>query len=356
VEKIKLIHVGLGDWGSAWARDVFPHPDVEVVAFVDNSEAALASLRALLGVPLELCFDSLAAAIREVESDAVLVCLPVPLHAPVAAEALSAGKHVVVEKPFTSTLQQAVDLVKLAEARQCVLMVSQNYRYFPATILAAEWVRKGAFGRLGQVKIDFRQNSLINGHNYLDLEQPLLVDMAVHHFDLARMILGEDPVEISCRSWNPAGSPFAGPASGAFTMTFPSGAVVSYRGSWVDQAERTSWAGEWQMDFDKGSVSFTSRSGGRDWLPNERLEAKKLGAKPETQPLPKVELHGRKGVMASLATAIRTGKQPPNFPSGRSNIVTLAMIEGSLRSAAAHGASVSIADVLAPLLPEKADR
>jgi hypothetical protein len=60
--------------------------------------------------------------------------------------------------------------------------------------------------------------------------------------------------------------------------------------------------------------------------------------------------------MAAFATAIRTGKEPPNFPSGRSNIVTLALIEASLRSAAAHGASIAIGDVLAPFMPEKADR
>jgi predicted dehydrogenase len=137
-------------------------------------------------------------------------------------------------------------------------------------------------------------------------------------------------------------------------MSFPSGAVVSYRGSWVDQAERTSWAGEWQMDFEKGSVTFTSRSGGRDWLPHELLEAKKLGGKAEAQRLPKVELHGRKGVMHAFAKAIRTGEEPANFPSGRSNIGTLAAIEASLRSSAANGASVSIADVVAPFIQEKA--
>jgi predicted dehydrogenase len=167
------------------------------------------------------------------------------------------------------------------------------------------------------------------------------------------MILGEDPVELSCRTWNPAGSPFAGDASGSILMTFPSGAVISYRGSWVDQAMQTSWAGEWQMDFEKGSVTFTSRSGGRDWLVNERLETKRLGGKIKAQRLPEVRLHGRKGVMAAFAAAIRTGREPPDFPSGRSNIVTLAIIEASLRSSAAGGASVSIGDILAAFSQEE---
>jgi predicted dehydrogenase len=293
-------------------------------------------------------------ALEAVASDAVLVCLPVPLHAPVAAEALEADKHVVVEKPFTATLQQGIDLVRLAQARKRVLMASQNYRYFPAPILAARIKREKRFGELGQVKVDFRRNTLMQPHAYPGLENPLLVDMAVHHQDLARMILGEDAVELTCRSWNPAGSTLSGDGSAAMVLTFPSGATLSYRGSWVDQAPQTSWAGEWQMDFEKGSVLFTSRSGGPDWLASERLATRALGRKLVKQRLPEVKLHGRRGVIGAIATAIRSGEEPPDFPSGRSNLGTLAAIEASLRSAAAGGAPVRIADVLGAVAPEEA--
>jgi len=212
-------------------------------------------------------------------------------------------------------------------------------------------VGEGLLGRLGQIKVDFRQNAMASGHVYPGLKHPLLVDMAVHHYDLARMIVGEDPVELSCRSWNLEGSPFSGDASGAMVLSFPSGSVMSYRGSWVDQATETSWAGEWQMDFAHGSVLFTSRSGGHDWWARERLSIKRLNGQPEKQKLLSVKPHGRRGVLAALATAIRNGREPRHFPSGRSNLATLAIIEAALRSSASAGASVRIADVLAPSRP-----
>jgi predicted dehydrogenase len=349
MRKVRLIHVGLGGWGSAWARDVFPrHPDIEAVAYVDRDEAALGRLQAQLGISADLCFADLGTALREVACEGVTVCVPVHLHAPVAMQAIEADKHVVVEKPFTTTLQEAFTLVKLAETRKRVLMASQNYRYFPAPILAAEFVRNRAFGKLGQVKIDFRRNYRLQAHAYPELAHPLLVDMAVHHYDLARMILGEDPLELTCRSWNPAGSAFSGDPSGTIVMAFPSGAAISYRGSWVDQGPETSWAGEWQLDFEEGSVGFTSRSGRPNWRADERLWAKRLKGAAERQKLPQVRLHGRRGVLGAFAAAIRTRAEPPDFPSGRSNLGTLAVIAASLRSSEARGAPIRIADVLSP--------
>ncbi|MFI5015051.1 MAG: Gfo/Idh/MocA family protein [Hyphomicrobiales bacterium] len=348
MDKIRLIHVGLGRWGFDWARDVLPgHPDVEAVAYVDGDGAALRRAQKELGAPPDACFADIATALRRVASDAVVVCLPTAFHAPVARLALEADRHVVVEKPFTATMREAHDLVGLAEARRRVLMVSQNYRYFPASVAAAEFVRKGDFGKLCQIKIDFRRNAVVEGHGYLGLANPLLVDMAVHHFDLMRMIIGEDPAELSCRTWNPRGSPFTGDACGAIVLTFPSGVAVSYRGSWLDQGAQTAWAGEWQMDFEHGSVLWTSRGSGPEGPARDRVATKRPNAEAETRALPAMRLYGRRGVLAAFATAIRTGREPVHFPSGRSNIATLAVIEAALESSALAGTSVRIADVLA---------
>jgi predicted dehydrogenase len=94
-------------------------------------------------------------------------------------------------------------------------------------------------------------------------------------------------------------------------------------------------------------VFFTSRSGGSNWQSRERLIIKRLNGKAERQRLPGVRPHGRRGVLAAFATAIRSGKEPEHFPSGRANLGTLAIIEASLKSSASAGASVRIADLLA---------
>ena len=96
--------------------------------------------------PSPKCFASLAAALKAVECDLVLATLRTEAHFPVVREALNAGHHVVVEKPFASTIAQAKELVALAAEKERVLMVSQNYRYYPAPILATELLAKQALG------------------------------------------------------------------------------------------------------------------------------------------------------------------------------------------------------------------
>ena len=76
----------------------------------------------------------------------------------------AAGKHVLVEKPFVETVADAVALVDLADSCDCVLMVSQNYRHFPAPVAAAEIVAGGRFGTLHRVELDFRHNAESTGY------------------------------------------------------------------------------------------------------------------------------------------------------------------------------------------------
>lgn len=341
--KIRAIHIGLGKWGFNWATHVLPgHPDVEVVAHVDRDPAALERVAGRLGSRPSKLFTSLDEALATTESDAVIVTVPIALHEPLARQALEAGKHVVVEKPFAATLKEAQGLVQLAEARKLVLAVSQNYRFYPASRMAAELAHAGYLGKLGTIKVDFRRNAFAERSGNLLVPNPMFADMAVHHFDLMRMVIGEDPIEITGRTWNPTGSPYQMDPAGAAVLTFPGGAVVSYRGSWLDMGPQTAWAGEWQMDFERGSVLWTSR-GEQPWqTKRDRVQIQRPNAQIEEIELPTMPLYDRSGVLAAFAQTIRTGVEPLFFPSGRTNVSTLAIVEASLKSAASGGASVRL--------------
>jgi predicted dehydrogenase len=344
MNKIKLIHVGVGRWGLDWAQHVYPgNTDVEPVAYVDIDPGALKHAQWKFGAQTPKLFPTLSEAIATTDAEAVVVTLPLPLHAPVAREALLAGKNVVVEKPFAQTLEEAQGLVDLAEKNSLILMVSQNYRYFSAPQAAFEFVREGWFGQLHTVQVDFRLNATAEGYTNQGLPNPLLADMSVHHFDLMRMVLGEDPVELSCRAWIPRGSTYKMPPCAVIVLTFPSGIVVNYRGSWVDQAPKTPWAGNWQMDFEQGSLFWTSRGDRPMVNRHDRMSIRRLNSDPENfdlQPMPKYD---RAGVLDAFATAIRNGKVPSFFPSGRDNISTLAIVDAAIRSSLQGGTSTQIA-------------
>jgi predicted dehydrogenase len=343
MRKIRLIHVGLGRWGSDWARHIYPEsPDIETMAYVDQDPAAQERFRGIVPDPTPRFFARLKDALTAVDAEAVVITLPLPLHAPLTEEALRAGKHVIVEKPFAQTLEEAQMLVNLAQANQRVLMVSQNYRFFPAPQAVARFVQDGWFGQLNSVKLDFRHNAPVEGYSYWTVPDPLLVDMAVHHYDLMRMVIGEEPVELSCRAWNPRGSPFKMPPCAVTVLIYPSGVVASYRGSWVDQGSKTAWAGEWQMDFEFGTLFWTSRGDRPNLDRRDQMRARRLNSEWEKIDLTQMPKHDRSGVLGAFAEAIQTGCEPPFFPSGRDNLSTLAIVEATLRSSAAGGASVKI--------------
>src|SRR5437764_3289776 len=262
VNSVRMVQVGLGPHGRNWARQVLPNVhEIDVVAYVDTDPYALDALQKDAGVPADRCFESLKEAIAATEPEAMLNTTALSAHVAVIRAGFEAGLHVLVEKPFAPSVAIARQLVDAAAARNLVLMVSQNYRFFPAPRAIAELVREQALGQLHQVSIDFRRYSTVGpngrGRHHLE-EQPLLVDMSIHHFDLLRMIVNSEPERIYCEAWNPKWTAFSGPSATVASIVFP-GLVVGYRGSWISAGPVTPWGGQWSLEFEHGEVFWTNR-------------------------------------------------------------------------------------------------
>src|SRR5437868_407284 len=197
---IRLVQVGMGGWGRNWATNVIQQSeDVELVACVDMDEGMLVRAQQLLDLSPERYFPTLESALASVEADAVLITASLPAHVRLALEALNAGKHVLLEKPFAPTVAEAQQVVETAAQRERVLMISQNYRFFPAVQAVRALLREGRLGSIGSVTLDFRRYRNAappEGHRHYQLRQPLLTDMAVHHFDLMRVVLGQEPCQV----------------------------------------------------------------------------------------------------------------------------------------------------------------
>jgi predicted dehydrogenase len=263
---------------------------------------------------------------------AALVTTTLPTHASIALAALAAGKHVLLEKPFATTLAEGRRVVEAAEQHRRILMISQNYRFFPAARTAAALVREGTFGPVGAVSIDFRRYANAaarEGHRHYTLHQPLLADMAIHHFDLMRMVLGQQPRQLICQAWNPPWSNFVEPASAAATITFDGGIVVSYRGSWVSPAPQTAWDGLWRMECAGGEIQWTGRGG--QGVAADRVTVRPLGKPARRVELPAMPQTDRAGSLAAFAQAIRTGQEPEC--SGRDNLGSIALMYTAIESA-----------------------
>ncbi|GHA11752.1 oxidoreductase [Devosia pacifica] len=345
---VRAIQVGLGGWGFNWSQEVIPAvSEVEIVAYVDANPEATERVQTKLGASAGMCFQSLEDADKAVDADLVIATLRTDAHYPVVKQALQLGYNVIVEKPFASTVAEAKELVALAESQQRVLMVSQNYRFYPAPIAVQQLMATQKFGPINQVSIDFRRHAPTQGYRYWDMPDPLLADMSIHHFDLMRMVLNDDPVRVSCRTWNPEGSPFAYHPTGAALIEFSSGTVVSYRASWVSSGKNTPWAGEWTMDCAEGEIWWTSRDTRAEGDRPDIVELRPLDGQPEPMKLEDMAYTDRKGTLATVARVIETGKSPARFSSGKDNLKSLALVQANILSASRNGDWVSIEEILA---------
>jgi len=339
---IRLIQVGLGRWGQNWFQHIVSQSKAaEAVAWVEIDAQALVEAQQRLELPTDRCFLSLEEALAAVPADAVLITASLSGHVPTTRAALLAEKHVLVEKPFAPTLAEAAELVKLAEQVQKILMVSQNYRFGLAVLTARELVRRQALGPVSSVEIDFRRSANTahaTDHRHYRLWHPLLVDMAIHHFDLMRFVLGQEPRQVMGKAWNPAWSNFVDPPAVCLTITFDGGTIVNYRGSWISQGPTTNWCGEWHMDCEGGQITWT----GRGELPDKVL-LRPSGKRPRAVKLPPMDFLDRQGSLQTFAQAVENGEIPES--SGLDNLKTLALMFAAIK-AVESGLPVAVSDTI----------
>ncbi len=332
--RVKLVHVGLGGWGLDWERNAIPPvAEIDTVAWVDAHAPTLAAAQEKLGLPSDRCFTSIADAFAAVDADALLITAPQPAHVPLAIEAMEAGKHVLCEKPLSVSIEEGKLAVEVAERTGNVLMVSQQYRNYPAVRKAAQLVANRHFGDVGTVRVDFRKwanTAAREGHKHYFIDHPLIFDMAIHHFDLMRCVLQREPVSVYAKVTDPAWSKFEQEGAAAITIEFEGGIVVSYRGSWVSPDKPTTWAGDWNLECETGTIFFTSREGGEAGVSGDVVTTYEPGVGERRVSLVKPRFWGRSAGLVRFAEAIASGEAPET--SARDNLGSIALMEAAARA------------------------
>ena len=146
VDTVRVAVVGYGHWGPNIVRNLHAIDACEVVSVCDKNATALRRVSKLY--PAVNLTTDVADVLKSPSIDAVAVVTPVWTHFELAKLALMNGKHVFVEKPFTSTIAQAEELIELAERKNLRIMVDHTFLFSGPVMKIRELVDAGALGQL----------------------------------------------------------------------------------------------------------------------------------------------------------------------------------------------------------------
>jgi len=182
---IKLGVVGYGYWGPNIVRNFHTNESSEVVMVCDKNPKTEERLRkACPSIPFTLDENEI---MNSTKIDAVAVVTPVWTHYELAKKALENGKHVFVEKPFTSSAAQAEELIDLAERKHLKIMVDHTFLFTGAVKKIRQLVDQGALGDL------YYYDSLRVNLGLFQHDVNVIWDLAPHDLSIMDYIINDKP-------------------------------------------------------------------------------------------------------------------------------------------------------------------
>ncbi len=182
--------LGTGGIAKLFTRDILGE-GLEVSAVGSRTKEGAESFGESFGIARR--HGSYEALLADPEVDIVYVSTPHPFHHPNALAALRAGKHVLLEKPFTINRAQARELVDTARAKGLFLMEAMWTRFLPTFARLREIVAAGTIGEVGTVIADHNQFLPMEKAPRLHLPElggGALLDLGVYPITLAHLLLG----------------------------------------------------------------------------------------------------------------------------------------------------------------------
>lgn len=183
--------IGWGYWGPKIARNLDGLPQASVTMVADMDEHRLASIAA--NQPWIRTTTSVEDVFRS-DVDGVVIATPVQTHYQLAKEALLRGKHVLVEKPLTTDVAKAEELVELAKELKLILMVGHTFEYSPAVNELRKLVQSGDMGKVYCVEAERVNLGLFRN------DTNVIWDLAPHDVSILLYLFGKTPERVTVQA------------------------------------------------------------------------------------------------------------------------------------------------------------
>lgn len=320
-QRLKLAVIGTGKFGSKRldaCRSASQAIDLRAVVDTDPDRAATAGAK--YGVRHS---TDLSSVLVDSEIEAVIIAVPNNQHAPLAIQALEAGKHVMVEKPLAIRPEQAEQIVQAAERNNRFVKTASNHRFFPTVIKAQELYQQGLIGEALSFRGAIGNNGSLTRDSWFWKKEiaggGTMIDNACHLLDIARMFMGGFSMclgQVANLYWKDA--EVEDYATGIFVTD--SGRQALITSSW------TQWTGYFYFELwgDEGYIFVDSRGCDRVTIGDNR------NGLVRTFDYAGIPISSHQDELSYFAECIRQGRQP--VPSARDGREVIKMIDGVYRS------------------------
>jgi predicted dehydrogenase len=245
--KVGVIGLGMGRWH---LQNYAKCPEAEIIALCDVDKERLKSAQEEYGV--KHVFINYEEMLNLKGLQAVTLALPNRLHAPVTIAALSAGKHVLCEKPMAMNAKEAEEMVRTAKKAKKQLMIHFNQRFTQDALFLKRYIDAGHLGEIYYAKTGWTRRRGVPGMGSWFTRKAEaggggLIDLGVHMLDFALYMMGyPKSVSVIGRTYAKFG-PAMGEREGkvfdvddlaAALITFENGATLFLEASWATNIEQ----------------------------------------------------------------------------------------------------------------------
>ncbi len=332
-DRLRMIVVGAGRGRSHLKSFLALEDDFEVVGLVDQDEGRLKNALGEHELPTSLGFTSYEQAIADSGCDGVMVATWARTHAALIEQALDAGKHMMVEKPFAVELADARRLLGVAEGKGLKIVVNQQWRYMPGQ----RTIRRLMSGlEYGEPQAGHFSSYKARGSEYPDSPHSQLWQMTVHEIDSLIAMMNQPIVEVYGHSFRPPETTWNRESTATAELTFRNGCRVVL----VSTSDARVGSCEFRAECERAALVYrnTRAFGGKEslFLGENResgLQPLAIDEGPRESPL----LDQR--IAAGFVAWVHGGPEPET--SGRNNLQVLGALDALMRSGAS-GKSVEV--------------
>jgi predicted dehydrogenase len=263
----RFIHLGTAGWGRRWSDTFLPHlvrlgKAVPAAAVATRAESLLKA-QVGYGISPEQCYTDAARAFAENPADFAVIVVPPDRHEEMVDLAIAHGCHILSEKPIADTMLASARIYLKVRRSGLRMAVTMSHRMDQDKQTLERLVRSGAYGGLshlvGRLLLNHRKDGDWGTFRHR-IADPLLLEAAVHQFDIMRAIAASDARTVFATSWNPPWGEYQGDSTALAVVEMANGVRATFEGSVASAASLSPWDEEyWRAELDGATLELDRR-------------------------------------------------------------------------------------------------